>query len=82
MHGARPLRQDRAMKGESETAGEVRARAPSYSARVTLYAARTTLRACATQARVKLSDARDLAGMRDAGATSSRGIPLNPTYPT
>ena len=81
MHGARPLRQDRAMKGESETAtaGEVCARAPSYSARVTSYAARTTLRACATQARVKLSDARDLAGMRD---TSSRGIPLNPTYPT
>ena len=35
MHGARLTRQDRAMKGESETAtaGEVRARAPSYSAR-------------------------------------------------
>ena len=31
MHGARPLRQDRAMKGESETAtaGEVCARDPS-----------------------------------------------------
>ena len=72
MHGARPLRQDRVMKGESETAtaGEVRARAPSYSAR-------TTPRACATQARVKLSDARDLAGMRDAGARDT--IPRNPT---
>ncbi len=79
MHGARLKRQDRAMKGESETAtaGEVSERARSYPARVTSYPARTTLRACAAQARVKLSDARDLAGMRDAGARDT--IPRNPS---